>query len=30
MKIDVHVHVTPPDIIKNWEKIGEKEPYLDF
>lgn len=28
MKIDVHVHVTPPDIIKNWEKIGEKEPYF--
>lgn len=28
MKIDVHVHITPPDIIKNWEKIGQKEPYF--
>lgn len=28
MRIDYHVHVTPPDIIKNWEKIGEKEPYF--
>jgi len=28
MKIDFHVHVTPPDIIKTWEKIGEKEPYF--
>ena len=28
MKIDFHVHVTPPDIIKNWEKIAEKEPYF--
>lgn len=28
MKIDYHVHVTPPDIIKDWEKIGEKEPYF--
>ena len=29
MKIDMHVHVTPPDIIKNYLKIGEKEPYFD-
>lgn len=28
MKIDFHVHVTPPDIIKDWAKIGEKEPYF--
>ena len=28
MKIDYHVHVTPPDIIKSWKKIGEKEPYF--
>ena len=28
MKIDYHVHVTPPDIIKNWRKIAEKEPYF--
>lgn len=28
MKIDSHVHVTPPDIIRDWEKIAEKEPYF--
>ncbi len=28
MKIDYHVHVTPADIIENWEKIAEKEPYF--
>ncbi len=28
MRIDMHVHVTPPDIIKSFKKIGEKEPYF--
>lgn len=28
MKIDVHVHVTPPDVIQNWEKYAAKEPYF--
>lgn len=28
MKIDFHVHVTPPDIIKDWRKIAEREPYF--
>lgn len=28
MKIDFHVHVTPPEIIKNWEKIAQKEDYF--
>ena len=28
MKIDFHVHVTPPEIIKDYQKIGEKEPYF--
>lgn len=28
MKIDVHIHITPPDIIRNFKKIGEKEPYF--
>lgn len=28
MKIDVHVHITPPDIAKDYKKIGEKEPYF--
>ncbi len=28
MKIDIHVHVTPPDIIRDWKKIAEKEPYF--
>lgn len=28
MKIDTHVHVTPPDIIRNFKKIGERETYF--
>jgi len=28
MKIDCHVHITPPDIIANWDKYAEKEPYF--
>lgn len=28
MKIDFHVHVTPPDIIKDWRKVAENEPYF--
>ena len=28
MKIDVHVHITPPDIIKDWEKYAANEPYF--
>ena len=28
MKIDYHVHITPPELIKNWEKIAEKEDYF--
>ena len=28
MKIDFHVHITPPEIIKDYQKIGEKEPYF--
>ncbi len=28
MKIDFHVHVTPPDIIKDWRKLCDKEPYF--
>ena len=28
MKIDIHVHVTPPDIIADWEKYAQKEPYF--
>jgi len=28
MRIDFHVHVTPPEIIKNWERFAEKEPYF--
>jgi predicted TIM-barrel fold metal-dependent hydrolase len=27
-KIDFHVHVTPPEIIKNVEKFAKKEPYF--
>jgi len=27
-RIDFHVHVTPPQIIANWEKYAEKEPYF--
>lgn len=30
MKIDTHIHITPPDIIKNWEKIGRREPYFNL
>ena len=28
MKIDFHVHITPPDIIKNCNKYAEREPYF--
>ena len=28
--IDIHVHVTPPDIIANWRKYAEKEPYFSL
>ena len=28
MKIDTHIHITPPDLIKDYKKIGEKEPYF--
>jgi len=28
LKIDFHVHITPPDIIKDWEKIAQREPYF--
>ncbi len=28
MKIDVHVHITPPDIVKDWEKYAASEPYF--
>lgn len=27
MKIDVHVHITPPDLIRDYKKIYDKEPY---
>ncbi len=30
MRIDMHVHVTPPDIIKDYIKIGQKEPYFNI
>jgi len=30
MKIDSHVHITPPDIIANWRKYAEKEPYFSL
>ncbi|MCL2185240.1 MAG: amidohydrolase [Treponema sp.] len=30
MKIDSHVHITPPDIIKNWKKYAEKEAYFSM
>jgi len=30
MKIDIHVHVTPPDIIENWESYAQKEPYFSL
>ena len=29
-KIDFHVHVTPPDISKNWQKYALKEPYFEL
>jgi predicted TIM-barrel fold metal-dependent hydrolase len=28
MKIDFHVHITPPEIKSNWQKYAEKEPYF--
>lgn len=28
MKIDYHVHITPPELIKEWRKIAEKEDYF--
>ena len=28
--IDFHVHVTPPDIIANWSKYAEREPYFSL
>lgn len=28
MKIDFHVHVTPPEIIKDYQRVGDKEPYF--
>lgn len=28
MRIDSHVHVTPPDLIAGWEKIAKREPYF--
>lgn len=28
MKMDSHIHITPPDIIRDYKKIGEKEPYF--
>jgi len=30
MKIDFHVHLTPPDIAANWKKYAEKEPYFSL
>lgn len=30
MKIDFHVHITPPDIIANREKYAEKEPHFSL
>jgi len=29
-RIDFHVHITPPDIIANWEKYAEKEEYFSL
>jgi predicted TIM-barrel fold metal-dependent hydrolase len=26
--IDFHVHITPPDIISDWQRYAEKEPYF--
>jgi uncharacterized protein len=28
MKIDFHVHITPPEIIKNWKKYAKKDKYF--
>lgn len=28
MIIDTHVHLYPPDVVREWEKIAEKEPYF--
>jgi len=28
MIIDSHVHIYPPEVIKDWEKIAQKEPYF--
>ena len=30
MRIDFHVHITPPDIIANWEKYAGNEPYFSL
>jgi len=30
MKIDFHVHATPPEIIKNWKKYAKKEKYFSL
>jgi predicted TIM-barrel fold metal-dependent hydrolase len=30
MKIDFHVHVTPPEIIKDWQKFAKKEKYFSL
>jgi predicted TIM-barrel fold metal-dependent hydrolase len=30
MKIDFHVHITPPEIINNWEKYAQKDPYFSL
>lgn len=28
MRIDFHVHVTPPDVIRDWRKIAQREAYF--
>lgn len=30
MKIDMHVHVTPEEIIRDFKKVGVNEPYFDL
>jgi len=30
LKIDAHVHITPPDIIANWQKYARKEQYFSI
>jgi len=30
MKIDFHVHITPPEIINNWKKYAKKEKYFSL